>query len=76
MKKLKKIPTFKNEIEESTFWDRNDITEYFDTSKAKFVRFSNLKKTTKSISLRLPVDMIEALKIKANTMDIHLSNLL
>lgn len=76
MKKLKKLPTFKSEIEESTFWDKNDITEYFDTSKAKSVRFSNLKKTTKSISLRLPVDMIEALKIKANAMDIPYQSLI
>ncbi|MCD4667504.1 MAG: BrnA antitoxin family protein [Sulfurimonas sp.] len=70
MKELKTIPTFKDEAEESVFWDKHDVNDYFDMSSAKKVRFSNLKKTTKSISLRLPVDMIEELKVKANAMDV------
>jgi len=76
MKDLKKIPEFKNESEESKFWEENDITEYFDMLKAKPVRFSNLKKTTKSISLRLPVDMIEELKVQANAMDVPYQSLI
>lgn len=76
MKALKKIPTFKNEAEESAFWDAADTTEYFDMTKAKHTRFPNLKKTTKSISLRLPVDMIEELKIKANAMDVPYQSLI
>ena len=76
MKKLKEIPKFENEAAESAFWDENDITEYFDMSKATSVRFSNLKKTTKSISLRLPVDMIEELKVKANAMDVPYQSLI
>jgi len=76
MKKLKTVPSFKNEEEESVFWDTHDVTEYFDMSKAKPVHFSNLKKTTKSISLRLPADMIEALKVKANAMDVPYQSLI
>ena len=76
MQKLKKLPNFKDEKEESEFWDINDVTEYFDMSKAKSVRFSNLKKTSKSISLRLPVDMIDELKIKANAMDVPYQSLI
>ena len=76
MQKLKKLPIFKDEAEESAFWDENDVSDYFDMSKAKFVRFSNLKKTTKSISLRLPVDMIEELKVKANAMDVPYQSLI
>jgi predicted DNA binding CopG/RHH family protein len=76
MNKLKELPRFKGEQEESAFWDENDVTEYFDMSKAKSVRFSNLKKTTKSISLRLPVDMIEELKVKANAMDVPYQSLI
>jgi len=76
MQKLKKIPLFKNEEEESLFWDSHDITEYFDMSKAKPMRFPNLKKTTKSISLRLPVDMIEELKVQANAMDVPYQSLI
>jgi len=70
MKTTKTIPTFKNEGEEKAFWDTHDTTEYFDTSKVKKVRFPNLKKTTKSISIRLPVDMIDELKVRANSMDV------
>jgi predicted DNA binding CopG/RHH family protein len=67
---MKTIPKFKNQEEEIEFWDTHDATEYFDVSKAKQVKFPNLKKTTKSISLRLPVDMLESLKVKSNAMDI------
>ena len=45
-------------------------------SKAKAVKFSNLKKTSKSISLRLPADMIEELKVKANAMDVPYQSLI
>ena len=76
MKKLKELPNFENEAEESLFWDRHDVSDYFDMSKAKTVRFSNLKKTTKSISIRLPVDMIEELKVKANAMDVPYQSLI
>ncbi|CAA6824081.1 MAG: Unknown protein [uncultured Sulfurovum sp.] len=70
MKTTKTIPTFKNENKEREFWENHDTTEYFDTSKVKVVRFPNLKKTTKSISIRLPVDMLDELKVKANSMDV------
>jgi predicted DNA binding CopG/RHH family protein len=70
MKTTKTIPTFKNESEEKAFWDTHDTTDYFDTSRVKKVRFPNLKKTTKSISIRLPVGMIEELKVRANSMDV------
>ena len=70
MKTTKIIPTFKDLNEEREFWENHDTTEYFDTSKVKVVRFPNLKKTTKSISIRLPVDMLDELKVKANSMDV------
>ena len=55
MKKLKPIPYFKNEDEERDFWATHDSTEYVDWSKAiKNPKFSNLKLSTRSISLRLP----------------------
>ena len=55
MKPTKTIPIFKNENEEREFQENNDTLDYFDISKVKVVRFPNLKKTTKSISIRLPV---------------------
>ena len=47
MKELKKLPMFKDEAEESIFWDQHDVTDYFDMSNVKPVRFSNLKKNDK-----------------------------
>jgi len=76
MKKLKELPKFRNEQEESFFWDKNDITDYFDVLNIKSVKLANLKKTTKSISLRLPIDMIDELKVKANSMDIAYQSLI
>jgi len=76
MKQTKIIPTFKNEEEERLFWETHDTTEYLDISKAKVVRFPNLKKSTKSISIRLPEAMIDALKVKANSMDVPYQSLI
>ena len=71
MNKIKKIPKFKNEDEEFNFWEKADFSDYFDLSQAKRgVIFPNLKLTTKSISIRLPLGLIERLKVKANKMDI------
>ncbi|WP_198304785.1 BrnA antitoxin family protein [Arcobacter vandammei] len=67
---MKTLPKFKSQKEEIEFWDKNDITEFFDTENAKIVRFPNLKKSTKTISLRLPEDMLEKLRVKANSLDI------
>ncbi len=76
MPKRKKIPAFEDEAQESAFWDTHDVTDYFDMDSAKRVRFENLKKSTKSISIRLPVDMLEALKVKANAMDVSYQSLI
>ncbi len=76
MKTTKTIPTFKDENEEREFWEEHDTLDYFDALKVKKVRFPNLKKTTKSISIRLPVDMIDSLKVKANSMDIPYQSLI
>ena len=42
-KELKPIPYFKNEDEERAFWGSHDSTDYVDWSKARRVRFPNLK---------------------------------
>jgi len=70
MKKLKKIPYFKTEKEERNFWQKVDSTEYVDYSKAIRVRFPNLKLTSKPITIRLPISLLERVKVKANRLDI------
>lgn len=69
-KNLRQIPVFKSEAEEREFWQTHDSTEYIDWSKAtRGLRFPNLKLTSKPITLRLPVSMIDRLKIEAHKMD-------
>ena len=76
MENLKKIPTFESEYEEREFWETHDTTEFIDISKAKKAVFPNLKKTTKTISIRFPSDMLEKLKVKANSMDVPYQSLI
>jgi len=76
MKNIKKIPTFSNEMQEREFWENSDSTEFIDWNKAKKVILPNLKKSTKTISLRLPADMLEKIKVKANTLDIPYQSLI
>lgn len=76
MKKVKKIPVFKNEDEERTFWSNNDASDYMDWSISEKVRFSNLKPTTKTISLRLPEYILEELKLLAHKQDVPYQSLI
>ena len=70
MKKLKKIPKFKSIAEEERFWATHDSTEYFDYTKAEPAFFPGLKLSNKTISIRLPESLIEAIKLLANKQDI------
>jgi predicted DNA binding CopG/RHH family protein len=75
-KKLKPIPRFKSEAEEREFWESHDSTDYVDWSKAERVRFPNLKPSTSSISLRLPLSLLERIKIAANKRDVPYQSLI
>jgi predicted DNA binding CopG/RHH family protein len=75
-KMLKPIPSFKNEAEERAFWEQNDSTAYVDWSQASRVTLSKLKPSTKSISLRLPVSMLEQIKSQANQRDVPYQSLI
>lgn len=75
-KQTKPAPEFASELEERKFWETHDSTEYVDWSKAKRVAFPNLKPTTQSISLRLPVSLLEAIKTAANSKDVPYQSLI
>ena len=60
------MPKFKTEAEERLFWESNDSSDHVDWSKAQRVRLPNLKPSTTSISLRLPVSLLDSIKIAAN----------
>ena len=76
MPKLKKIPKFKNLSGERTFWEQHDSTPYLDWSKAKRAIFPNLKPSTKTISLRLPENLLNAIKTLANKEDVPYQSLI
>ncbi len=71
----KKLPAFKNEDDERKFWATADSTEYVDWPSGKRKSLVQLKPSLKTISLRLPVSMIEDLKILANSRDVPYQSL-
>jgi predicted DNA binding CopG/RHH family protein len=75
-KALKPIPKFKTEAEERAFWETHDSTEYVDWSKAQHARLPNLKPSTQAISLRLPVSLLEQIKVEANRRDVPYQSLI
>ena len=75
-KKHKPIPVFKSEAEEQVFWESHDSSDYVDWSQAERVRFANLKPSTQAISLRLPVDLLERIKIAAHKRDVPYQSLI
>ncbi|QBQ54766.1 BrnA antitoxin family protein [Nitrosococcus wardiae] len=75
-KKTKTLPEFKTEAEERAFWESHDSSNYVDWSQAKPARFPNLKPSTKTISLRLPVALLERIKVEANKRDVPYQSLI
>jgi predicted DNA binding CopG/RHH family protein len=76
MKKPLNLPKFKSEDEERDFWDKIDITEYFEPEDAKQVLFPNLKPTNRAISIRLPEPLIAEAKAKAEKLDVPYQKLM
>lgn len=76
MKKQLVLPKFENEDEEMAFWDKLDISQYFEPSDFKKVAFPNLKRTKKLISIRLSEDLISKVKDKASKLDVPYQSLI
>jgi predicted DNA binding CopG/RHH family protein len=72
----KQIPEFRSEEEERSFWAEHDSTKFIDWQAAERRRFPHLKPSLRTISLRLPVSMIEDLKMLANKRDVPYQSLL
>ena len=71
-----KVPKFKSEAQERSFRETHDSAKLVDWSKAKRVHLPNLKPSTQSISLRLPVHMLERIKTAANVRDVPYQSLI
>ena len=74
-KKAAKIPTA-SEAEERAYWEREDSTADLDWRRAKRVRLPNLQPSTTAISLRLPVSLLEEIKIAAHKRDVPYQSLI
>lgn len=74
--KKRPVPEFSSEDEERRFWAEHDSTEFIDWAAATRRRLPNLKPTLRTISLRLPVSMIEELKLLANRRGVSYQSLL
>jgi predicted DNA binding CopG/RHH family protein len=72
----KQIPKFRSEEDERRFWAKNDSTGFIDWQSGRKRKFPKLKPSLRTISLRLPVSMIEDLKILANKRDVPYQSLL
>ena len=76
MKKMdKQIPKFRNEDQERAFWASHSPLDYFNSSNIKIGSFPSLKPSLKSISIRIPSDMLAELKALANKIDVPYQSL-
>ena len=78
-KKLKQVPKFRTESEEREFWNNHDTTDFFDFSKEGRIGIEfdpGVEAPVKSISLRLPREMLNELKVLANKKDIPYQSLI
>lgn len=67
-RKLKKFPRFETDEEAERFVDEADLSEY-DFSGFKPMRFE-IKRKDKQINIRMPEDMLDAVKARAKERDI------
>ena len=75
-KQQKTRPKFQSEADERTFWESHDSSEYIDWNAAQKICLPNLKPSTKTISLRLPIALLEKIKIEANRRDMPYQSLI
>ena len=72
---LKNRPLFRTEDEEREFWANHSPLDYFNSAAVKRASFPNLRPTLRSISIRLPADMLDDLKVLANKRDVPYQSL-
>lgn len=75
-RKPKPLPKFRSEAEERRFWESRDSSDHVDWRKSRRVRLPNLKPPSTAISLRLPVSLLERIKVAANKRDVPYQSLI
>ena len=74
-KELKAVPAFATEAAERQFWESHDSTELVDWTAAQRARLPKLKPSFKVISLRVPINLLDAPRIEANRRDVPYQSL-
>lgn len=72
----KSVPKFRSEAAERKFWETHDSTDYVDWSKAERAQLPKLKPSTQTISLRIPIWLLERIKVEANKRDVPYQSLI
>jgi predicted DNA binding CopG/RHH family protein len=75
-RRAEQIPVFASEAEERRFWESRDSSDQVDWSKAERVRLPNLRPSTASISLRMPISLLERIKTAAHKRDVPYQSLI
>jgi len=75
-KRREPIPKFKNEDEEREFWATHDLTDYLDYFQPVELDLSELKPSTKSVTIRLPESLLATLKNLAHQRDVPYQSLM
>ena len=70
MKHKLELPEFASEDEERAFWAGIDLSDYLEPDDFEEASFPNLKPTSRSISIRFPEYVLDAVKIRANEMGV------
>ena len=70
------FPKFKNEDDERDFWATHDLTDYLDNFEPIRIDLSELRPSTRSITVRLSESLLSALKLLAHKRDIPYQSLL
>ena len=76
MKRHLRIPKFNTEEQELDFWSKVDLADYFESEDFQAVSFPNLKPSSRSVSIRLPIPMLLRLKEQANELSIPYQSLI
>ena len=74
-KQHSRMPAFSSEDEERGFWATHSPLDYLDSGSVRRGSFPNLKPSLKSISIRIPSDLLAELKTLANKMDVPYQSL-
>ena len=70
------IPAFSSQAQERAFWERTDSADLIDWNKAERVRLPSLEPSKQTISLRLPLSLLERLKVAAHKRDVPYQSLI